>query len=111
MPFDDNTFLTYRENTLVKTLTGAKQVLQQRGWCQRILENGAGQVCLRGALMVSLNNSIYFMPESSWKPYLEADDFLKNLCLKETHIWNNAPERTFTEVIELLDKAITLAER
>lgn len=81
-----------------QTLIEVRQLLIDKGWCQHFSENDLGQYCLMGALSIVGD------------PNDEAYIYLYPLTNYGVSRWNDAPGRTFEEVIALLDKAIAGAQ-
>lgn len=80
-----------------QALIEVRQLLIDEGWCQHASENNLGQHCLMGALNIV---------DHDGKAYL----YLYSLTNHDVCRWNDAPGRTFEEVIALLDKAIAEAQ-
>lgn len=88
--------------TVKHTLIAAKELLLEKGWCQKIGTNAQGQHCIVGALDVVVPKAPGFYP---------AYDYLRSVLGSNNLIsWNDEPERTFDDVINLLDKAIANAD-
>ena len=73
-------------------LLKAAEIIEQRGWCQGLLESSSGQVCALGA-MDMLEHSMEF-------------DWMRSLMALEIEIgsasiadWNDNPSRTQAEVL------------
>jgi hypothetical protein len=70
-------------------------------------DNGAVQFCLIGAV------TRRFMkdgPHRNYDAYHEAEDAIRKFTNKGVTSWNDAPERTFAEVKQVLADAISLVE-
>lgn len=100
MPFDN----TNPEPQVVKDLRAARAYLLEHGWCQG--GNGTneqGQVCIDIALYYSLARetsryiAAYGVINKSLGLPLGSCEYVK---------WNDAPERTFQDVLDLIDRTI-----
>ena len=93
-----------------EVIRGARNVLFERGWTKHYLHNSAGNVCLRGALMQATAGRISW---SVWDDISPAESIISGKLINGVNVaaWNNAPGRTFDEVIEVLDKAEKIAEQ
>lgn len=94
-----------------KVLLEARRLVEE-GWCQGAYEDATGRVCLQRALYLGLLAS-----DSRLTPGMTAfDRVVKLLPLpspgrpRQIQDWNDAPGRTQTEVLELLDLAIADSE-
>ena len=119
MPFDDNTFLTYRElpepeKGVTKLLRHAAETISTHGWIQEDFEHD-GAVCLLGSLGErSEMDAIRDIPH-----YGEAVDLLIRAIFPtegadycgscELAEWNDKPGRTEKEVLEAIHKAIDIS--
>jgi hypothetical protein len=72
-------------------LVRTKVYLEEHGWCQRTYFGPSGSTCLRGALVGS---------GASWDTINFVDSHIP------TASWNDAPGRTVSEVMEMLDQLI-----
>lgn len=89
------------------TLIAARDTLLTRGWCQGHYTNRAtGEVCLAGALLTASESieaaldgwaALEAVLPSAWRAYTS---------LVPLTYWNDAPDRTPEEVLNLLDQAI-----
>lgn len=91
-------------------LVRAAEIIRKRGWCQHELLRLDGSFCAVGALKEAVGMRMsapvqdLLYPElvdSPVKPALEA---LQNALGTYVATWNDAPERTQDEVIELLER-------
>ncbi|SRR5260221_8812689 len=80
----------------------AIKVLERKGWCQGILINPQGEVCMAGAIQVATHQSL----ELQGHALNLLHENLGSMISK----WNDAPERTKDEVIAKL-KEIAYAKR
>jgi hypothetical protein len=86
-----------------------KEVLLERGWCQNALEDAWGRVCLVGAFDVATSGDVRMGPHRWTEDVLDAYDAIAGRCAGPWNCWNNAPERTFEEVVALLDEVLLQA--
>lgn len=107
MPYDGESDL----DGTTKVLLEARRLVEE-GWCQGAYEDEAGRVCLQLALYLGQGAS-----ESQVTVGMSASDRVVKLIgpfyASATHPiqgWNDAPERTQAEVLELLDRAIADSE-
>src|SRR5258708_3170413 len=82
------------------TLLDAADYIPMHGWCQHILRNTTGEVCLIGAI-VSVGAD-----ETRHLAFQAMRNFLDTQWLS---FWNNESERTEEEVIAALEEAAALA--
>lgn len=90
----------------------ARNQLFERGWTQREAESSDGRVCIMGAVNFAVYGRSHCpMDYDAEKEGLRnrVADLLSPTGAAVAH-WNDAPGRTFDEVIEHLDKAEKLAE-
>lgn len=99
-------------------LVSTKTELETRGWGQGAAQNSKGQVCLMGAFFVSpmgeYNPNALEPRRSNIKLFCDIImAYLEPLpnkpefgALPLIPYWNDRPERTYEDVINLLDKAI-----
>lgn len=83
-------------------LLAACDVLDKRGWCQGLIQNGDGNVCALGALaLVCTGDAFDWMDED----FLTARSALmEHLPCGSVSVWNNRPGRTAEDVKELFAK-------
>lgn len=87
----------------VKILQRMKENLMERGWLQGALVNECGNVCLSGSMMT--------LPEykdeiRETQAATEAVLAINQQIVCSIPDWNDAPGRTFNDVIDLLDGLI-----
>lgn len=80
-----------------KILFRAAQIIERDGWCQDVLVDELGRVCAVGAIDKAQTGD----PEAMGGNY-EPIQKLENLIGADVVNWNNAPERTAEEVIDML---------
>ena len=87
------------------------------GWKVRIDSRDATQFCMNGARLRALNAVAYPARcgvDDQVRQHRRLDDatqrLLREACGEYVPSWNDAPERTHTEVMEAFDRAIELAE-
>jgi hypothetical protein len=89
MPFDGKNV-----NEIAKTLLAMKAYIEKHGWCQRHFVNGAGQVCILGALRsVDLKSGESHVVQN-----------ILNKKIGSIPDWNDLPERTEEQVLNLLEE-------
>jgi hypothetical protein len=90
---------------ILTTLQNTKKYIQAHGWTQGAAQASDGKVCLVRAIgYANLKLSIL----SETRIYLR--NFLPRNCKGDLIIWNDTKSRRKSQVIALLDKAITAAE-
>lgn len=91
--------------TTHETLVAAKSHLMEHGWCQGALHRD-DQVCVIGAINVAGWGSIELNEQQlgERRPLLGLLSEINEAMVCGS--WNDAPERTFDDVIALLDRAI-----
>lgn len=110
--------------SVIETLNEMKNVLMERGWCQKKLENEAGNVCLLGARNIAVyGQSLQDMNgENDGCAIAYSPDKVSNTIVEAIHIitgepitfgstgyvyaFNDLKGTTFNKVMELLDTAI-----
>jgi hypothetical protein len=116
------------EKSVKKGLQDALAVLQERGWCQHVLESGDGRVCMLGAIwQVRDDDPAYFSQMGlvlldalgkkpvhpiSW-PFRFKDGSTRSVQTPDfrgVSNWNDAPGRTSDEVETVFEYAIEKAE-
>lgn len=86
-------------------------ILFEHGWTKGRFHNDAGEVCVRGALAFARGEEKIFLHT----PYDREEHYIVKACprIVGSHgwisMWNDHPDRTFDEVIEVLEKAKKLA--
>lgn len=84
---------------VTKVLQDMKDTLFERGWCQGRYSNEQGESCLVGVMSPYKNEA--------WS----ASKLLqKAIDMDSITAWNDAPGRTFDEVIGAIDQAIVLSK-
>lgn len=83
-------------------LRAVRERLVTQGWTQGAMQNAIGQVCLVGAGSC-LSSNAWLATRVALYRAMEPDR-------GELSQWNDAPGRTFAEVLALLDKAIAAEE-
>lgn len=104
----------------VEVIREARNLLFERGWWKGDLEGPNGELCVEGALCVAKNGGMHGMITHEllgpvWKA-IEAASRARGISSKGdipcgAFIWNDAKDRTFDEVIEVLDRAEKIAEQ
>jgi hypothetical protein len=84
-----------------EVLRKAGDVLRERGWCQFRLEDDAGRVCLRGAVLSANGDAAYNHEEQLLRASTGVECFGAD--------WNDLPSRTAAEAAIALDAAYVLA--
>jgi hypothetical protein len=86
----------------------AIDVLEERGWTQGTMEDGEGRVCLVGALRVALSGR----PRTNKSVGPRVTELTRTAFGLQTGgswvsalIWNDAPERSYEEVVLCLKRA------
>ena len=95
---------------LEKTL----EVLYDRGWTKHRFERKTGEVCLRGATRLVMCGTTYLGSAVCYNSILDA--YILQ-AIRTSHIttrdsithWNDAPGRTFDDIVEVLELAKKLA--
>lgn len=92
----------------INLLRNAKERLFEKGWLQNSLGKSSGPNCLVGAVHYELGNK--YLSQSDMQIYrvftalqdiIYPDNEKQNL-----DDWNDSPERTFDEVIDVIDRTI-----
>lgn len=89
---------------------GIADELITRGWTQGWTEDSEGRVCLLGAAAYASGEygnevgNLWTMP-----PALV--EILNDLCVMRFTVWNDAPERTFDEVLRVAKEADEILDR
>ena len=91
----------------VEIIREARNLLFERGWCQRALQNRDGEVCALGAVAIATHGDT---TSSVTREELAAVWMLSDVCGEVITVFNNAPGRTFGEVVDVFDKAEKIAE-
>lgn len=88
-----------------RTLIGAGMLLERDGWCQHRETNHLGQHCIGGAMVMAFG-AAYGEAHVRIASELASDwvDLWRTFCdlTGASTLWNDAPERTMAEVIDLL---------
>lgn len=105
----------------VEAISKAIDLLKERGWCRNTYENGAGQLCLLGAVNTAIYGSACVLKAGSvgLPDYYDTvredvlDNYIRPNIVDPTlrmnlHTWNDFPWRTKEEVLELFESAKTL---
>ena len=91
-----------------RLLLRAAEVLRDRGHCKNVIEDEHGRVCAMGALLVAARIQNYSSRTNSCAA-IELIQKRINSGLVDHWLgmvqWNNAPERTAAEVIEMFEQA------
>ena len=82
-----------------KVLLRAADLIEDRGWCQRALEDDMGRYCAIGAILQ--------VPGTTDERSVAATRLMKSICERDVAVWNNAPGRTKEEVVAKL-RAVAL---
>jgi hypothetical protein len=105
----------------IDTLERAKQALLERGMCKCHLVNHRGEVCSRGALLVTVDSDMTTSTACSlldrvWHSLVVADKALAVVArrlypercngLSAVVAFNNHPDTTLDELVEVFDAAI-----
>lgn len=85
--------------------------LFERGWCQFALEDEAGAVCALGALNLAENGDARSRLMSDAQVGACKALRVASPTADDPVFYNNAPERTFNDIVEWFDKAEKLAEQ
>ncbi len=96
--------------TTVEILQAARNKLIESGWQQGHFGAGDGPFCAVGALrriMLTAHTGAYAYSESPYWFLCRAIGLPNDIALSA---WNDAPKRTFSEVIDAYDHAIELAK-
>jgi hypothetical protein len=88
-------------------LREARNVLFERGWCQNALED-EGRVCAVGAVNVADHGCAQWDFEN-YGASISARAALNAAAGTEIVAFNNTPERTFDEIVDVFDKAEKIA--
>lgn len=116
MPFDASPL-----NQTTRDLIAARTYLETHGWCQHEAHNSqTNQVCAVGALNKIIapdwngEQLLYAYPETIQRRAPSYKLLLKVIGGKSTdHLalanWNDAPERTLSDVLAAYDRAIALS--
>src|SRR5690348_1929195 len=95
-----------------EVISEARNILFERGWTQGTYENDAGELCTLGAL-----NAVYQLKERAPDVHLGAAIMSARVAVQESighkriPTWNDHRDRTFSDVIDALDKAEKIAEQ
>jgi hypothetical protein len=86
--------------------------LLERGWCQDVLEEADGSLCSVGAIRSAVlgDTDRTYDPAAMWV-CKRAVATLSDAAGVHIPVFNDAPGRTFDEVIDVFDKAEKLAEQ
>jgi hypothetical protein len=89
--------------------------LFQHGWCQHSFQDTEGRLCAFGALRAATSTVPESFEDSLDLPTQRACLYLEKSIGPDKHWfpivgWNDEPGRTFSEVVDLFDKAEKLAE-
>lgn len=83
-----------------RTIYKMIDVLNERGWCQHLLENSEGQVCIYGALNTVIGGSPAYCGEGQkWRKVSHA---IHNHVGTDAAFWNNMKGRTKGQIINML---------
>ena len=101
MPLDGTTY-----NPTLEILQAAKTYIIERGWCQGSALNRAGNVCIVGAVNMSLDwqDDTDLYCNVLW--HLEETLGLPEHLSRELANWNDVKGRTVDEVLNLFDTTI-----
>ena len=89
--------------------TKTLKVIQDRGWCQRELQDDDGQLCLLGAIREACHgDATSTHPREFKKDYVaQPCDYLRKKLVRKITlgitVWNDNLDRTKTEVVEMLE--------
>lgn len=78
-----------------KCLLDAREYIRKHGWCQGEFFDQKGQVCLAGAI-IKIKSGI----QTESKAFVRVQQIEKNIAF-----YNDSPDRTKEEVMDLLEKA------
>lgn len=92
--------------TDAQIIRDARNLLFERGWNQGALEGDDGSLCVSGAVNAAVNAACLGPVE----PYFRVLRLFESVVSREITGWNDAPERTFNEVIDAMDRAEKIAE-
>lgn len=98
--------------TPAEIIREARSLLFERGWTKHALENRDGECCVLGALnLAQCGNALgrEYLADGTREAVATAIDPAAEFV--SVSKWNNAAERTFPEVIDMLDRAEKIAER
>lgn len=92
----------------------ARQEILDRGWCQLSMSNNQGNVCTVGALCKATNHNtdlqntiaVDFVTTDF---YQSRNFILDNVIDTFVSSWNDAPERTRQDVLDMFDVAASMA--
>ncbi|MFB7107257.1 DUF6197 family protein [Streptomyces hydrogenans] len=97
-----------------KILEDTYKILEERGWCQGVMQKVDGRVCLQGAFEAAVGADMYDVFVSDVQPcaqeawtavrYAVAD--VNGGLHQAPHHWNDEPHRTVEDVKLVLKKAI-----
>lgn len=103
-----------RPSALIREM---KSQLYALGWCQRSMESTDGSICMLGALTNACNRweqtTGVWPDEAGWSAndaIVKAGASLFDGDTPSISLWNDAPDRTFDQVIAALDSAEKIAE-
>lgn len=85
------------KNDVIECLQATKNILIKEGWTKNTILNSKGERCLSGAV---IKNSNYV---TSKHVLAEIEETIGERNIPK---WNDAPERTLEEVLDLIDKTI-----
>ncbi len=114
MPFDSTSPIS--QNQTAEHLKRARQYLLDHGWCRDFARQGK-RVCASAAIMDAVivgknmaSAHIALISTSTMFVRAIGGNKIQNINIYVNSIakWNDAPERTFEEVITAFDKAIEL---
>lgn len=84
------------------------RILDERGWCQHVLQNSVGQVCLEGALALAVCDNVHGIVHARLNEALRqvnqilAAEFGTDMA----HVYNDRPSTSAEDVKLLLKRAI-----
>lgn len=90
-----------------EVLDNAKTAIIERGWCKNALVDMDGRLCLLGAIQFGEHGRAGV----GVRIHDGAFTALRSVLPRFAAGWNNAPERTFGDVIDALDEARLVAKQ
>jgi len=81
------------------TLLNAALVIEEKGHCKHMLQNGIGNVCFLGAIGVAVNGNAWVGISVKGA---EAFDRMEAFLNQDPVDWNNHPETTAQDVIRAM---------
>ena len=92
----------------VEILRRARELLVRDGWAQHVILSGDGRRCLMGAI-IHAGQPTPADPEGN-RRWAAVEPVCKVIGHRFIGQWNDAPGRTFEEVLAAFDRAITMEE-